>query len=359
MRKIPILVVTAALVVPVAAGAQPAPAGPVQPVTAAQPAQPPPPPPRPPRPSRMTVDGSQDGREEQRETFTKTVRVGASGLLDIQNLSGNIELRRGGGSDAVIEVTKVARARTADAARELLPLVNAEINSRAERVEIRTIYGNPQPGRSRGFNVSVHYNITVPPGTRIRVVTLSGNVVASDIQGELSLMTTSGDVKITNAARVTAARSTSGDVYLTNIDSDVGLDAGTVSGDVLVRSVKARRMTLGTVSGRVVVQDVQTERLAAQSFTGNVEFSGNLVKGGRYEFKSHQGDVRVSVSGGSGFEVEANSWSGNVRSDFSLGGSGDNEPHHGRRKVIRGVVGDGSAVINITTFSGNVHLAKK
>jgi DUF4097 and DUF4098 domain-containing protein YvlB len=358
MRKIPILVVTAALVVPAAASAQSASAGRAHPAAGAHAVQQPPPqPPRPPRPS---VDRNQDGREEQRETFTKTVRVGANGILDISNLSGNIDVRRGGGSDVVIEVTKVARARTADAARELLPMVNPEINSRGERVEIRTIYGGGQPMRGRNFNVSVHYNITAPSGTRIRAVTLSGNVTASDIQGELSLTTTSGDVKIANASRVTAARSTSGDVHLTNIDSDVALDASTVSGDVIVRSAKARRMTLGTVSGEVIVHDVQTERLGAKSFTGDVEFSGTLAKGGRYEFTSHSGHVRVSVGGGSGFEVEANSWSGSVRSDFSLGGSDDhNKPARGPRKVLRGVVGDGSAVINITTFSGNVHLVKR
>lgn len=295
---------------------------------------------------------------EQRETFTKTVRVGNEGVLDVSNMSGNIEVRRGGGNDAVIEVTKIARARTAEAARELLPLVTVEINSRGERAEIRTLYGGGQPTRTRSINVSVNYSITAPQNTRIRVVTLSGNVDARDIRGELSLMTTSGHVRISNAARVTVAKSTSGNVELTNIDSDVSLEAGTVSGDVIVRSAKARRMSLGTVSGGVIVHDVRTERLAASSFNGNVEFSGPLEKGGRYELKTHSGNVRLIVDGRTGFEVEANSWSGSVHSDFALGGS-DNEAPRGRRKVIRGVVGDGSAVVHITTFSGNVHLVKK
>lgn len=362
MRKTPILLVAAALALPPAAGAQSAAAGDAPDAARTHAVQQPPPPPPPPVPptrrGRLLADRGQDGREEQRETFTKTVRIGSNGVLDVSNLSGNIDVRRGGGSDVVIEVIKVARGRTPEAAREMLPLVNIEINSRAERTEVRTIYGDGQPAPGRNINVSVHYNITAPQNTRIRVVTLSGNVAAQDIHGELSLTTTSGNVTIANAARVTAAKSTSGNIELTNIDSDVALDAGTVSGNVLVRSAKARRMSLGTVSGRVIVHDVQTDRLSAGSFSGDVEFSGTLAKGGRYDVKSHSGNVKLIVGGGSGFEVEANSWSGNVHSDFPIGGS-DGEPQRGRRKLVRGVVGDGSAVVNITTFSGNVYLVKR
>ena len=365
MRKIPILLVAALVAVPSAAGAQSAQATTARSAAearAAQQQQPPPPPPVPPsrpRPGqRVTVGRDHDGRVEQRETFTKTVRLAANGVLDVSNLSGNIEIKRGSGAEAVIEVTKIARGRTEEAAREMLPMVRVEITPRPERAEIRTMYDSGEPGRGRNINVSVNYTITAPKETRIRAVTLSGNVTATDIQGELSLVTTSGNVMITNASRVAAARTTSGNVELSNINSDVALEAGTVSGDVIARSVKARRMTVGTVSGRIIIQDVQTERLSAQAFNGDIDFSGALAKGGRYDLKSHSGNVRIAVSEGSGFEVEANSWSGTVHSAFAIGGS-DGEPQRGRRKIIRGVVGDGSAVVNITTFSGDVHLVKK
>ena len=319
--------------------------------------QAPPQPPPPPRPAR---ERGQDGREEQRETFTKTARLGPNGILDISNLVGNIEISRGSGNDATIEVTKVARARTQEDARALLPLATVEVTSRGDRTEIRTNYAEQEVmRRHRNVNLAVHFKITAPQGTRVMARSLSGNLRATDIRGELSLITTSGNVEISNAGRVAAAKSTSGNIDLTNIDSDVALDAGTISGNVVVRSAKARRMQLGTVSGSVILTDVQTEGLGAQTLSGDVEFVGTFAKGGRYELKSHSGNVRVRVPGGSGFTVEANSWSGNVHSDFSIGGSDSEPPRGGRRKVIRGTVGDGSAVVNITTFSGNVQLLKK
>ena len=319
---------------------------------------PPPQPPAPPRPAqRIYADRGQEAREEQRETFTKTVRIGRSGILDVQNLSGNIEIMRGGGDEVTIEVTKIARGRTQEQARELLPLVTVEINNRGDRADVRTIYPHDEMRGRRNFHVSVNYMIRAPQNTRITARSISGNVKATEIRGELALETTSGNVHIVDAARVTRAKTTSGNVELTNIDSDAALEAGTMSGNVIVRQAKARRMALETISGSVIVLDVETERLGATSLSGNVEFSGKLSKGGRYELKSHSGNVKLIVAAGSGFEVEAHSWSGGVHSDFNIGGS--EEPTRGRRKIIRGVVGDGSAVVTITTFSGNVHLGKR
>jgi hypothetical protein len=82
---------------------------------------------------------------------------------------------------------------------------------------------------------------------------------------------------------------------------------------------------------------------------------------GRYELQSHSGDVRVAISGDTGFEIEANSWSGSVRADgFPLKlTAGDEASRRGRRRSLEGVVGDGSAVLTITTFSGDAVISKR
>ena len=41
-------------------------------------------------------------------------------------------------------------------------------------------------------------------------------------------------------------------------------------------------------------------------------FSGALARNGRYELKSFSGEVRVILAGNTGFEVDANSFSGDV-----------------------------------------------
>jgi hypothetical protein len=304
---------------------------------------------------------ARDGREEQSETFKRTVRLGNNGELDITNITGDITIVRGGGNEATIEVTKVARAQTVEAARELLPQVKVEINDRANRTEVRTVYPSQEGmfrGNRRNFNVSVHFTITAPAGTSVTAHSVTGNLRASDIAGELSLVTTSGNVQVTRGRNVGSVKSTSGSIEITDSDSDRTIEAASISGDVIVRQVKAQRMELGTISGKVSMQDVQCARLEAQSLSGDVEFSGALVKGGRYELNSHSGNVRLGVPSGTGFEVEANTFSGNVESD--LQGLARHEDARGRpRKTLRGVVGDGNAVLEITTFSGNVWIGKR
>jgi len=124
---------------------------------------------------------------------------------------------------------------------------------------------------------------------------------------------------------------------------------------VTLRKVAARRIDVGSVSGSVAVQDITCDRVEAHSVSGGVEFGGSLAKGGRYEFNSHSGDVRVVLAGSTGFELEASSFSGNIRSDLPIKLQGD----VGRRRSMQGVYGDGSAVLSVTTFSGSVVISKK
>jgi DUF4097 and DUF4098 domain-containing protein YvlB len=210
----------------------------------------------------------------------------------------------------------------------------------------------------RNMNVSVAYTIAAPAGTRLTINSISGSIRVTDIKGDLTLNTISGGVRIANGGRIATAKSVSGDVEITDTQIDGALEAQSISGSVMLRKVSARRVDLGSVSGSVVIQDVQSERVAAHSISGNVEFGGALAKNGRYELTSHSGNVRISVSGGTGFELEADSFSGSVRSDLAMTLAG-NDRIEGRRRALRGVYGDGSAVLNVTTFSGSIVISKR
>lgn len=301
-------------------------------------------------------------REEQSEKISRTLKIGSNGELDLSNLSGDIIITRGSGSAAQVEAVKIARARTADAAREALGLVSVDFDERGSRAEVRASYprGNQ---RMRDVSVSVRYTVSAPENTRISAHSLSGDISASGIQGDLNLETLSGDVAVENAARITLAKSTSGDVSITNVRSDIGLEASTVSGNLMVRSSSARRMQLGSVSGNVTVTDARSERIDAESISGDIEYTGGFEKNGRYELNSHSGVIRITPTGNTGFELDANSFSGSIEVGLDLQNSRQNAADHGRRggrmRSLRGTYGDGSAILEVTTFSGTVVIGKK
>jgi hypothetical protein len=304
----------------------------------------------------------QQGREEQTDRQTRTLKLGPNGELSVSNISGDIVVTRAGGGDATVEIVKTARARTSEEAREVIGLVQVVVTERDGRAEVKTVYPHDDERRRnnrRNVNVSVAYTIAAPAGTRLTIASVSGSIRVTDIKGDLTLNTVSGGVRIAGAGRIASAKSVSGDVEIIDTQIDGAVEARSVSGSVVLRKVTARRVELGSVSGGVIIQDVQSERVEAQSVSGNVEFSGALARNGRYELTSHSGDVRIAVASNTGFEIEANSFSGSVRSDLPLSMPGRDLSDRGRRRTLRGVYGDGSAVLDVTTFSGSIVISKR
>ena len=304
-----------------------------------------------------------DNREEQSETISRTLKVSE---LDLSNLSGDITITRGGNS-VQVEAVKIARGRTAEDARDMLQYVTVEIAERGPRAEVKAVYrGHEERSRERrNINVSVRYTVTAPAATKISARSLSGSLRVTDITGELNLTSLSGDVVVTNGEHVMTAKSTSGDVQLENVRSPIGLDASSVSGTLTVRNSRAPRMRLNTISGNLAVRDSVSERIDAQSISGDVEFVSPLERNGRYDLSSHSGTIRVVPTGDAGFELDATSFSGSIRSELTLtnqtqGGADYGRPGGGgRTRSLSGTFGDGSALLDVSTFSGTVIIGKK
>jgi DUF4097 and DUF4098 domain-containing protein YvlB len=313
---------------------------------------------------RTRVD-QRDTRPQQTERVTHTFKIGGSGELQVSNLAGDITITRRGGSEVQIEAIKTARARTADQAREALPTVRVTFAERAGRAEVRAVHPPEhftRGGQRSNVSVSVAYNITAPEGTRISVKSLSGSIKVTGIKGELTLESMSGNVGVFGAARLASARSMSGTVEIGDLRSETPLELRSMSGDIIVRESRVPRLELNTVSGTMVIDRVEAERIEAQSLSGDLEFAAPLARGGRYELGSHSGDVRITIVGDSGFELDANSFSGRIQSELELKERGTgvrNAGRGGRTRRLRGIHGDGAALLDITTFSGSVTITKK
>jgi len=300
-------------------------------------------------------------REEQVDRSTKTLKLSANGMLGLGNIAGDIVVSRGSGPDAIVEIVKTARGRDVNDAREMLQLVQVEVTERGGRADVRTRY--PDQGSSgrnrRNFNVSVAYNVTAPAGTRLSIESISGNVKITDIKGDVSANTVSGDVRISGAGRINAAKTISGIIEITDAEVDGALESSSVSGDVLLRRVTARRIEAASVSGNIRLEELQCDRVSGNSTSGSVAFTGALARNGRYELNSFSGEIRMVLTGGTGFEIDANSFSGEVRSDLSITTRGNTGTPRGRRTVLNGTYGDGSAILDLTTFSGSIVITKR
>ena len=298
---------------------------------------------------------------EQVEKFTQSYKVGDGATLDLSQLSGDIRVTGGGGSEIKIEATKRVRHRDPEEAKRLLSALRIEVNNFNGRVEVRTIY--PRRG-SFGNNISasVDYVIAVPAAASVALKSISGDVSVTSVTGEVRAETVSGDVNVSGTPNVAVAKTISGDVTAQNIGSDTTLVLSTISGTVLGSGLKVRALEAGSVSGNVRLVGSTVERLEAKSLSGNIEFDAPLTKGGRYAFTSHSGNVRITMSGGTGFELDADTFSGSVRTDVpvTLRTVGRTEPdRRGSNRAIRGSYGDASAYLSVRSHSGSVVITKK
>ena len=300
---------------------------------------------------------------EQIEKVAQAIKVGDGAALDLSHLAGDVRVTGGSGSEIRIDATKRVRHRDPEQARRLLAALRVDINNFNGRVEVRTIY--PRRGEfGNNVSASVDYVIQVPAGAAVALKSISGDISVTNVKGEVRAETVSGDVNVSATPNVALAKTISGDVTARDIGTQTTLVLSTVSGTVLGSGLRVRALEAGSVSGDVRLIGSEVERLEAKSVSGNIEFDAPLTKGGRYEFTSHSGNVRIVLSGNTGFDLDADTFSGSVRSDVPVTLRAMGRPEQGRdrrmsNRAIRGSFGDASAYLSIRSHSGSVVISRK
>jgi len=290
------------------------------------------------------------------ERFSRTTHLDQNGTFDLTNVIGDIAITGTTGRDVTIEAVKRVQRPNPRAARNLLAMIDIQVTEQANRLEVRTLVPRP-----RNFPGSVDFTVMVPEDANVIVKTLTGSIRASNIKGELRADTVAGSISASGVRKLAALKCVTGDVEITDAGAEDPVTASTVSGSVIVRGLRARAVQLTSVSGNIRVEDAQIERLMVKTVQGNLDYAGDLARSGRYEFNSHSGDIRLVLSGNTGFEVLANTFSGTVRSDFTFnrGRRGAESAAAQGARALRGAFGDASAMVALRAFSGNISLARR
>src|SRR5512139_2060593 len=304
-------------------------------------------------------DSWQEGQGPQEtEKFSKTFKVGRTGSLELSNISGDITITAGPGDDIVVNAVKRVRASDAAEAKQQLGYVTIEAVERGSgRVEVRTNYQQGQ----RHIRVSVDYTVTVPATCSVNVRSVSGDVKVTGVKGDLSAESVSGDIVATDTGQLSHLKSISGDVDITSAVSAGDASVSSISGDVTVKGLKAKGLDASTISGELRLVDVGCDRATIKTISGDVQYGGPLTKSGRYEMKSHSGDIRVTMPEAVGFELDASTFSGSVKSDLpvTFKSLGSEEGRRTPRKSLKGTYGDGSVLLVLSSFSGDITITKK
>ena len=280
--------------------------------------------------------------------------MGAGSTLLVVNGRGNVIIAAGGDGQIDVHATKRARGSDNDEARRRLANEPIEASSSGNRVEVRV--------ESRtGNSIEADFDIKVPQDCAVDVRLASGDIHVTNVKGELRTTTASGNVALDGTTRIVAIKTVSGDIQITNGGGDGSVVLSTVSGDIMANGLTARSLDLNSISGDFRITGWAGDRVNARLLSGDFDLNGSLGKGGRSEVEAHSGDVRLVLAEQPGFEIEATTFSGNIRIDFPVKSEGPvriGERGRGPREV-RGTYGDGSASLRLQTFNGDISVIKR
>ena len=303
----------------------------------------------------------------QTEELVRTIPMEPGGRLTLRNVEGGITVTGVAGDDLTIRATKRAGRRGGD--NDALDRVEIEIEERGNRVIVETEYpghrrsllGGGRRDRREPF-VAVDYRVAIPRGAGVTIESFAGDVTVEAVDGETRVETVSGDVRLTSLARLVAVESFSGDLELTDVRAGDALTARTVSGRIDIQKVRAPRLEVKSFSGAVALREWSLGDSKVETVSGAVTFDGVLAADGRYEIRSHSGSILLTVPDGSGFELEAESFSGSLRSAIPVvAGPGDPTRRAtvlgAGSRAIRGTAAGGGGRLDLFTVSGDIAIS--
>ena len=306
-------------------------------------------------------------KEKYEEKFEKTVSLAKDGKVYLRNIAGDIRVTTWDKAEVRIDALKVSTASSMEKGKENADKVKIEIMEEDGWLRIETDYPKMNFGN---LNVHVDFNLTIPEtasadinsvsgdiwiektGGATKAESVSGEVTLEDIKGTLRGKSVSGDVKVKAAAKGVDCNSVSGDIEVSDVTGNA--DLKTVSGEITASLIRGS-IEAESVSGDVDLTDVSdADVIKAKTLSGEVIYLGTINASGRYELKSHSGNIHLTIPGSSAFDLEAKTFSGDIDSEFELTISGKLS-----KKSITGSVNGGGAVVELSTFSGDVLLRKK
>jgi len=232
------------------------------------------------------------------------------------------------------------------------------VHARTERGPIRfTSNGSTarlEPANGRGCNDAV-FELSVPAGVRLTAGTWSGSLITRGVHGEIEAHAQSGDIEIHDAGDRLEVETLSGDVHVDGVRGDASIH--TLSGDVTLKRA-ASTVEVETVSGDIDLDGITSRQIRTNSTSGNLTFAGTIADGGRYEFQSHSGEIRLELPANVGAQLSLSTFSGEIESAFPITLiAGEHGIGAAQAKKMNFALGKGTARIIAETFSGDVTLS--
>jgi DUF4097 and DUF4098 domain-containing protein YvlB len=296
-------------------------------------------------------------------TFKRsTVMFLASGLLAASvaaplQARTNIEENRPIDPEARIQIDNMAGSIEISSWDKAEVELRGKLGDRVEELEIAETTGgliirvHNEDGQRR-LDES-HLLLRVPVTVNIEAESISADITIENLNNSSMIANSvSGDITIDATTEHLEVESVSGDVVFRGQSSRATIE--TVSGEIEVDGVEGE-VRFTTVSGDLLFKGGSIAQGRFETVSGDLQMELSVAEGGRLNADSMSGDVILLLPGDQQADFSAQTYSGDIRTDF--GSVASDQDNHGRSFSHR--IGNNGASIRIESFSGDARLKKR
>jgi DUF4097 and DUF4098 domain-containing protein YvlB len=262
--------------------------------------------------------------------------MAADGRVIVENIAGSIEF-------SVWDEAKIE--------------ISGELGDDVERLEITE--------SADGVHVRVHHKsnlsrvddtdlyLKVPVAASVEAESVSADIDVDGSKGEsIVVNTVSGDVDADASPQRIEVHSVSGDVEFEGAASRTSIE--TVSGEITVSGVSGE-INVSTVSGDVSLKTLDVDRGRFESVSGDMKLELAIGDGGRLSSESMSGDLVLRLPSTQQASFVAQTYSGDIRSDFGETARGSSGPG----SILEYREGNNGTSIRLESFSGDIHIRRQ
>lgn len=195
-------------------------------------------------------------------------------------------------------------------------------------------------------------NVRVPKGVSLDINVVSAPVTIDGLDGgTVDVQSVSGRVRMNARTRSINLNTVSGSIDLGGHVGDAQLQS--VSGDITAPSVGSM-LKAETVSGHMNINGGPYHKAELSTVSGDLQLGGGIEGDGSIDIDSMSGDVQLSVPANLSAKITANTFSGQLRSDFGEATKGEDGPG----SELNATAGNGRGKLHVETFSGDLKIRK-
>jgi DUF4097 and DUF4098 domain-containing protein YvlB len=188
-------------------------------------------------------------------------------------------------------------------------------------------------------NPDVDYVVQVPSGASIEIHDPQGVVKIESVKGDTSVDSLGGTISVADAVGHLSVRSVGGDIEV-------------------IRS--SGRVEAYSINGNLHFVNPASTRLRGTTTSGTIVYEGDFAPGGDYILSDYSGDITVVCPASTSFELDAKTVRGKLDNQFPLVPRGPSvRSFRPPGNSIFGTQGSGQATLEVTSFSGTIHIRQQ